>query len=213
MFYTVKQGDWLSSIAKKFGIGDWKRIYDHPKNKEFKEKRPDPNVIYPGDKLFIPEQEYIEIEPKRVNPNVQKIVVSDLEKETIQIIFKDEEGKPVANQPYKFKIGGYEKEGTTDGNGKMIEEIEAKYIECGTYSLFMGGRELLLNIGHLDPVNEITGIQARLDNLGYDVGPIDGIIGPKTKEAIKTFQRDHGLKDDGIAGPKTQDTLKQVYGC
>lgn len=31
----------------------------------------------------------------------------------------------------------------------------------------------------------------------------DGKLGPKTTEAIKAFQRAHGLKADGIAGPNT----------
>ena len=35
----------------------------------------------------------------------------------------------------------------------------------------------------------------------------DGIYGDSTKEAVKKFQRDHGLSADGIAGPDTQDSL------
>jgi Ca-activated chloride channel family protein len=52
--YTVKPGDWLASIARQYGIGDWKKIYDYPKNKEFRDKRPNPNRIYPGDVVWIP---------------------------------------------------------------------------------------------------------------------------------------------------------------
>jgi Ca-activated chloride channel family protein len=52
--YTVKPGDCLASIARQHGIGDWRRIYDHPENKEFRDKRPDPNRIYPGDVVWIP---------------------------------------------------------------------------------------------------------------------------------------------------------------
>lgn len=36
----------------------------------------------------------------------------------------------------------------------------------------------------------------------------DGIIGPKTKAAIKEFQKAHGLVADGIVGPKTEEVLK-----
>lgn len=49
------------------------------------------------------------------------------------------------------------------------------------------------------PVN----IQRRLAELGLDPGPIDGIIGKKTKSTLKVFQRLHGLKPDGIVGDKT----------
>jgi peptidoglycan hydrolase-like protein with peptidoglycan-binding domain len=34
-------------------------------------------------------------------------------------------------------------------------------------------------------------------------GPIDGIFGPRTDEATRTFQTGHGLDVDGIIGPHT----------
>lgn len=50
-------------------------------------------------------------------------------------------------------------------------------------------------------------IQLALLILGYNVGPVDGIIGPKTRYAIICFQIDHGLKPDGIIGPRTLKAL------
>jgi peptidoglycan hydrolase-like protein with peptidoglycan-binding domain len=41
---------------------------------------------------------------------------------------------------------------------------------------------------------------------------IDGIEGPKTNSAIRTFQRRHGLKVDGVVGPETEKVLMEV-GC
>lgn len=46
-------------------------------------------------------------------------------------------------------------------------------------------------------------IQKRLKALGIDPGPVDGKMGPKTKKAIRAFQRLNGLVVDGIVGPKT----------
>ena len=37
---------------------------------------------------------------------------------------------------------------------------------------------------------------------------IDGIVGPKTVEAIKRYQKKHGLTADGYAGPKTLAVMK-----
>ena len=61
-------------------------------------------------------------------------------------------------------------------------------------------------------------VQRKLKNLGYYTGGIDGIIGPKSKTAIKKFQRDYGLVVDGIIGPKTLApaptiTLLPSVGC
>lgn len=55
--------------------------------------------------------------------------------------------------------------------------------------------------------SEVTQIQQRLQELGYNPGTADGIYGTRTKNAVISFQRDYGLSDDGIAGPKTLEAL------
>jgi hypothetical protein len=40
-------------------------------------------------------------------------------------------------------------------------------------------------------------VQERLAALGYDPGPLDGIAGPKTRDAISSFQAALGLPPDG----------------
>lgn len=50
-------------------------------------------------------------------------------------------------------------------------------------------------------------VQTKLKNWGYYKGAIDGIYGPKTKEAVKSFQRKNGLVADGIVGKKTAAAL------
>ena len=48
--------------------------------------------------------------------------------------------------------------------------------------------------------------QGRLVVAGYPVA-VDGIFGPKTRDAVKKFQLYHGLTPDGIIGPKTWAVL------
>lgn len=50
-------------------------------------------------------------------------------------------------------------------------------------------------------------IQKRLAQLGYDVGPADGIVGQRTKAAIYKFQKDNALDVDGVVGPQTWNKL------
>jgi len=53
--YTIAAGDTLMAIAGRFGLRGWRAIYDHPWNAAFRRTRPDPNVIQPGDILYIPD--------------------------------------------------------------------------------------------------------------------------------------------------------------
>ena len=52
--YTVQRGDSLSLIARRFHVPRWQTIYNHPLNADFKRRRPNPNLIYPGDVDFVP---------------------------------------------------------------------------------------------------------------------------------------------------------------
>ncbi|GAA0082715.1 peptidoglycan-binding protein [Clostridium sporogenes] len=60
-----------------------------------------------------------------------------------------------------------------------------------------------------DRGSDVKKIQAVLQKIGYDVGPIDGIFGSKTEEAVKRFQLNNRLAVDGIIGPKTYEVLNK----
>lgn len=51
-------------------------------------------------------------------------------------------------------------------------------------------------------------VQSMLSTKGYDVGKLDGVMGPRTEAAIKQFQKDRGLKVDGKVGPKTRAAME-----
>jgi len=76
-----------------------------------------------------------------------------------------------------------------------------------------------LKVGALNPVMElapdeacISGVQQRLNNLGFDSGAIDGIRGPITTAAVRAFQTLFKLKVDGIPGQKeTQPKVQEVH--
>ena len=51
--------------------------------------------------------------------------------------------------------------------------------------------------------DEVKKIQTRLKNWGYFDGPVTGYYGEQTAEAIKKFQKKHGLKETGQADEKT----------
>jgi len=50
-------------------------------------------------------------------------------------------------------------------------------------------------------------LQTQLKGMGFDPGTADGVMGPRTKAAIKEFQKANGLTVDGIVGPQTATVL------
>jgi sulfoxide reductase heme-binding subunit YedZ len=56
-----------------------------------------------------------------------------------------------------------------------------------------------------DPLTEQ--VQAALRSYGYDVGPIDGIVGPKSRAALQAFQHRYGLPVTGTITPQVLDVL------
>ena len=51
-------------------------------------------------------------------------------------------------------------------------------------------------------------VQRALKNAGFYQGALDGKMGPRTRQAVKEFQRVHGLHDDGVVGRATWSKLR-----
>ena len=55
-------------------------------------------------------------------------------------------------------------------------------------------------------------LQEQLAANGYDLGPVDGIFGRLTRDAVIAFQQANGLLVDGIVGPQTWGALEVPVG-
>lgn len=62
-----------------------------------------------------------------------------------------------------------------------------------------------------DRGDAVQALQNRLNELGYSVGTADGIFGGKTEDAIRGYQKDHGLLVTGVADIATQNLLYEIY--
>lgn len=65
---------------------------------------------------------------------------------------------------------------------------------------FIGGSDLVASTDVHDRglrYDEVREIQQRLNNLGFDAGPVDGIPGSQTVAAIRQFQQREGVPADG----------------
>jgi N-acetylmuramoyl-L-alanine amidase len=197
--YKVKQGDCISSIAERHGLF-WEKVWDHPKNSRLKEQRKDPNILYPGDILFIPEKE--KKEESGATEQKHRFRKKGTPAKLRLIIERDD--KPIKNTDYILTIDGEISRGETDEKG-LIEVPIKPNTKHGR--LEIADLVYELDFGFMDPIDENTGVQTRLQNLGFYHGALDGIIGPRTAQAIGEFQAFSGLKLTGTLDNQTRDKL------
>ena len=205
--HTVKQGEYLSSIAKSYGLANSRLIWDHPENAKLKQKRKNPNILFPGDTLFIPDGETLQ-DPFMTGQRYHFRLT------TLKLRLKvsDVSGQPLKNTPCKVEVEGDTTDLTTDGNG-LVERNIPPSAENGVLTIQEIEIKATLKIGHLDPIEERTGQIERLNNLGYGAARLSGLDEAQFKLAIEEFQCNHQLQIDGICGSQTQAKLVEIHGC
>ena len=211
--HEVKQGDTIIKIAHQKGFRNWETIWQHGKNAELRNKRSNPNILFPGDKVFIPDKE-----PKEHNCATNKrhtFIVPTLVTH-VRIILEDVSGNPYDSKDYKLTVDEEDFNGKTDSSGLMEEEVPVGAKE-GKLTLWPDENDLSkvmtwsLKIGHLDPIDEVSGAQARLNNLGFDCGEVTGELNDQTKQAIIAFQKHCGLDSTGDVDDKTKKALLEKH--
>ncbi|QKS72733.1 peptidoglycan-binding protein [Paenalkalicoccus suaedae] len=57
---------------------------------------------------------------------------------------------------------------------------------------------------------QVRTLQNRLRHLGFYTGGLTAILGPKTQDALRSFQRSAGITVDGLAGPQTFAAIERA---
>jgi hypothetical protein len=203
--YRVKKGDCISSIAAKYGHFP-ETIWDDPDNADLKIDREKPDILYEGDIVIVREKE--EKQEGVATDNKYKFRRKGIPKMMeVQFLLL---GEPRANQSYRLDLDGSLSDGSTDGNGWVKQAISPGARDA--LFIFDDGGKYELQLGHMDPVNITSGVQARLNNLRLYYGPIDGKNSPTLDLAIKSFQEQEGLDTSGQMDPATEDALAAASG-
>src|SRR5579862_4427830 len=99
--HVVRQGECLSLIAARYGFADWRTLYDHPQNAALKRKRPNPNVLEPGDVVAIPERRIKEMTVASGQVHRFRMRVA---RKVLRLRLLDHDA-PLANEPYALTVG------------------------------------------------------------------------------------------------------------
>jgi hypothetical protein len=198
--YTVQQGDCLTSIADRCGLL-WTTLWQHPNNNQLRQLRKDPNVLYPGDQLFVPELETKQVE-RPTDQHHAFVKKGDPAKLKIRLLDQDQ---PRAGIAYQLEIDGALKSGVTDAQGYVQQPLPPG-AQRGKLTVGAGSTKDVYQIqfGALDPHDTDSGVRGRLINLGFGSDDI--------KEAIQAFQQKEGIPVTGTADATTQSRLKERYG-
>jgi N-acetylmuramoyl-L-alanine amidase len=203
---VVEPGDCLSSIAEAHGFA-WETLWNHPKNAKLKEKRKNPNVLWPGDRVFVPAAKAKEVSCA-VNRSHRFVVKGVPARLRIRFL---EVGEPRRGEAYILTVDGRPRRGTLNNDGVLDESVSP--LARSVQILFEGDSAPLdIALGGIKPLETVAGTQARLANLGFNPGPIDDLLGPKTRRALRRFQRKHNLNVTGEPDSETIEHLKRVHG-
>src|SRR6185437_10849346 len=94
--------------------------------------------------------------------------------------------------------------------GLLVDGIvgEATYRALKEASYRLGARTLYHQFGAPLYGDDVATLQARLQDLGFYTGLVDGYFGLQTHSALMSYQREYGMAADGICGP---ETLRSLY--
>ncbi|MBB2989027.1 N-acetylmuramoyl-L-alanine amidase [Mycolicibacterium iranicum] len=94
--------------------------------------------------------------------------------------------------------------------GLLVDGVvgEATYRALKEASYRLGARTLNHQFGAPMYGDDVATLQARLQDLGFYTGLVDGHFGLQTHNALSSYQREYGLYPDGICGP---ETLRSLY--
>jgi hypothetical protein len=212
-FHTVAQGECMDSIAALYGFPDYQVIYGDGANAELRQKRPNPNVLMPGDSVFVPE---IKPPEHACATDARHKFILKRSKARVRLVLKDRDG-PMAQRPYTLTVGDRPPiDGVTDGSGLLEQPVPA---DAQTAQLRLqrgsdaksGFLVWTLQLGALDPHDVVSGAQARLNNLGFFCGKVDGIAGLRTQKALRSFQKQRGLPQTGHIDAATTAQLLGLH--
>ena len=202
---TASQGDSIPSLAQDNGHF-WQKIWDHGENAALKAKRKNPNQIMEGDEVFIPELE-IKKESRGADSRhvfKRKGVPAKLKMQLFLL------GEPRKNEDYVLELDGKLITGKLDGEGKL-EQFIPPNCKGGSLKLKSGKEIIPIKLGHLNPIDEISGIKQRLNNLGFHCGGEDNSWSDQGKAALKEFQAKHKLPESGALDAATKSKLQELH--
>lgn len=208
-YVEVLHSETLQELVARVAPGyDRVAIREHAKNEPLFRSRSE-YLLKTGDLIWIPDEPPEHRWFSVAGGTSTKFIVSK-GKRSFKMRLRYPDGTPVKNKPYVLRVEDASVDGQTDADGMLEAQVPFTATKA---EVSVDGYRKKLEIGALEPLHTAKGYQARLRNLGYGVGPVDGIVGPKTRAAIRAFQRDEKLAQSASLNDETLHALGAAHGC
>lgn len=199
--HRVKQGETLPEIARRYGFLNWRVLAEHPDNTTLFETRR-AGMLYPGDEIVIPDRDD---RADDADTEQRHDFVVPLKRRYLRLRLLDARNDPLQNYRCRLHLLDGTVTRHTDTDGILETELSLRQaflrVELETpldepqasTRPFLPARQTWLRwlrIGDLDPPTELTGLHARLRNLGYYFGKLDAPMDQSTRLALYKFERD-----------------------
>ena len=193
--YTVEQGDRMPTIGRDKGFLRWQTIWNFKGNADLRTLRGTAHILLPGDEVSIPSK----LSRKAEVPGGTAEYVVQSAAEVLRVCFAGI--RSTEDAPVTFKATpdtGDAVEGVLAHNGKLEIDLPPDttkvHVELSRKADGDGGdgdkpfASYDFTVGGLDPASEVSGVQARLLNLGFYTGGITGTLDDDTRAAIAHFR-------------------------
>jgi hypothetical protein len=221
--HTARPGECLVRVAWRYLL-QHKQVAGHADNRALMEKRKDPHMLFPGDKLTIPDEKPMSW---TLETGKRHSLVVQVPRKELRLVVRDGDGEPLASEAYELVLDGVRPEkakrsGTTDGDGMLREQVP---LMCMSATLEIADWRIQLRLGYLPPIpadetDPASGIESRLRSLGYAAGQSrkprkdkPRVLAPDTKLALALFQGDAELDVTGEPDDETLAKIEERYGC
>jgi hypothetical protein len=159
---VIRQGDYLAKLADQLGF-DADAVWGDDSNAQLRLLRPNPNILFAGDVLYVPDPAKAPPAQSLTPGSTNSFVTNAPAMVSVSITFTD---PGLASQAYTVpelpQLTGL----TTDANGLATLEVPVSQ-DSFTIAFATAGVSLLYQMGHLDPINSLSGIFQRLQHLGF----------------------------------------------
>jgi Putative peptidoglycan binding domain len=217
--YVIRASDYLTAIAYARGLKP-DEIWQNPDNAGLRELRGNPEMLAPGDVLYLPA-----VKPKWLPVSVgsTNTFVASPPKVEVHVVLKGADGKPFAGSTVHLDPQVTDDDPTTDGDGllKVLVPVTVKVL---TATVGDDGASFQIRVGNLDPHDVPSGTLSRLRQLGYvgdesrllamDRPYLGGIDANDTAltRAVSAFQTENGGDVTGELDDDLCDQIRDEHG-